>query len=331
MGMKRREFARLLSLIAMPQFITGAPQESRGVRRVGALLLLVDDELGRSRFAEFQRRLRELGWTAGGNLQIDVRWAGDDQAKRLRYAAELVAAKPDVILALGTAGVQALRNETVAIPVVFVQVTDPLEAGVVASLSSPTGNITGFANFGALVGAERLRVLKEIAPQVRRVLVVRETNPAAQLQSLLRSIDEAARQLRIEVVGNGMRDAGQLEGDIDEFARQSNGGLVVNQGPFTTAHRERIVALADRHRLPAVYPLGSFVEIGGLVSYGVNVPHMWQDAAGYVDRILRGAKIRDLPVQEPSEPEILVNAKAARKLDIAIPPMLRARITRVVG
>lgn len=160
--MKRRDFARLLSLTGMPRLITGEPQESRGVRRVGALLQLTDDEFGRSRLAVFQQRLEELGWKVGQNLQIDIRWAGDDATKRSVYAAELVKAKPDVILALGTAGVEALRKETLVIPIVFVQVTDPVEAGIVTSLSHPSGNITGFANFGASVGGERLRVLKEL-------------------------------------------------------------------------------------------------------------------------------------------------------------------------
>jgi len=327
--MQRRDFARSVTVLGFTGLIAAA-QQHRRVRRIGALLLMVEDDLGRSRLAVFQRRLDELGWRSGDNISLDVRWAGDDYQRARGEAAELVRTTPDVLFVLGTGGVAALLQQTRTIPIVFVQVTDPVAAGFVTSLSAPGGNVTGFANFGASVGGERLRLLHEIAPQLHRALIIFEADTPLQ-PGLFRSTEQVAASVGVQLTREGVRDASTLEHDVGEFAREPNSGLVIVQGLFTTKHRERIVALAARHRLPAVYPLASFVEIGGLVSYGVNVPGMWQDAAGYINRILRGATPGTLPVQEPAQPEIVVNLGTAKNLGLPIPAGLQARATKVVG
>src|SRR5688572_16906603 len=300
----RREFVRSAALLGFTRMIA-ATQQRQVVRRIGALLPMVDDDLGRSRLGVFRGRINEHGWATGQHVALEVRWSSDDYERVRRDAAELVGTRPDVIFVLGTAGVAALLKETRTIPIVFVQVTDPVTAGFIKSHSTPGGNVTGFTNFGASVGGERIRLLHEIAPQTRRVMVIFEANTRLQ-PGLLLSTEEASAALGLPLTREGVQDVGTLERDVAQFARVPNSGLVIVQGPFTTKHRERIVALAARHRLPAVYPLASFVEIGGLISYGVNVPRMWQEAAGYVDRILRGTAAGALPVQEPKQPEIVL-------------------------
>ena len=327
--MNRRHFALSLTFGPFAAPFATAQQQTGSVRHVSALLPLADDELGRSRLGRFQQKLEELGASIHQNIIVDARWAGDDAEVIQRFAAELIAAEPDALFAVGTSAVGALVQRTRTIPIVFVQVTDPVAAGFVADLSSPGGNVTGFANFGASVGGERVRLLNEVAPHVRRAMIIFEAEYPLQA-GLLRSSTAAASSLGIRITEEGVRDFSKLEKDVAGFAQEPNGGLVIVQGPFTTRYRKQIVALAELHRLPAVYPLASFTEAGGLVSHGVNLTIMWQAAAEYVSRILLGVRPGDLAVQEPRVAEVVLNLGTARKLGLAISPSVRGHATKLI-
>ena len=299
-------------------------------RRVGALVLGTDNPAGQSLVELFRKRLEELGWIVGRGLEIEVRWAGDDSRMARSQSAELVRATPDVILAHGTAGIRAVLQETRAIPTVFVQVTDPVAGGFVASLSRPGGNVTGVANFGSSIAGDRLRALKDIAPHLARVLLVYDRNYPVP-PGLLRTTELTATSLGVELMAPGARDGDELEAQVRDFARGPNGGLIVLfPSPFTSTHRHRIIALAAAHRLPTVYPLASYAEAGGLVGYGVNTPAMWREAASYVDRILRGENPGELPVQEPKQVDIVINLGAAKALGLTIPPEFLTRASKVI-
>jgi ABC-type uncharacterized transport system substrate-binding protein len=327
--MIRRHFLAGLggALIFSPALVTAQPTER--IRRVGALVLGDDNATGQSLVAAFRERLEQLGWLVGCNIQIDVRWAGDDARATRSYAAELVRAAPDVILAHGTAGITAVLQETRTIPTVFVQVTDPAAAGFVASLLRPGGHVTGVANFGSSIAGDRLRALRELAPHIARALLVHDRNYPTP-PGLLRAVETAATSLSIELTGTGARDGDELEAQIRDFSYASNGGLVVFPSPFTSTHRQRIIALAARHRLPAVYPLASYAEAGGLISYGVNTPAMWQEAGSYVHRLLRGENPGELPVREPRQADIVVNLRTAKALGLTMPPTLLTRASKVI-
>ena len=274
--------------------------------------------------------LQQLGWEVGGNIQIDYRWGAGDTERFRKYAAELVALGPDVILGTAASIVAALQQASRTIPIVFVSTIDPVGAGLVASLARPGGNATGFTSYEFSLSAKLLELLKEIAPSVRRVAVIRDAAVAAGLAGFA-AIQTAAPSFGVELFPVGVRDAAEIERGIMEFAPASNGGLIVVGPPSSLfIHRELIVALAARRRLPAVYAGVTFVSAGALASYGTNPIDQYRRAASFVDRILKGEKPADLPVQAPTKYEIVINLKTAKALGIEIPPTLLARADQVI-
>jgi ABC-type uncharacterized transport system substrate-binding protein len=327
--MKRRQFITLLGSAAVWP-LTARAQQAERVRRVGVLMhLAADDPEGQPRITAFEQGLRELGWAVGRNLRIDYRWAAGDPDRLRKYAAELAALAPDVILAGGgTPLVVALQQATATVPIVFVGVADPVGAGLVGSLARPGSNATGFTVYEYSISGKWLELLKEIAPRVTRAAVIRELAIAGTGQ--LGAIQSVAPSLGVELFPIGVRDAGEIERAVMAFSRGSNGGLIVTGSPSTLVHRHQIITLAARHLLPAVYPYRYFVASGGLVSYGPDVIDQFRSAASYVDRILKGEKAADLPVQAPTKYELVVNAKTAKQLGLEIPPTLLARADEVI-
>src|SRR5262245_57304974 len=317
----RREFITLLGGAAAAWPLAARAQQAERMQRIGVLMnLAADDAEGQGRVAAFQQALQLLGWTDGRNVRIDYRWAAGDTSRFRRYAEELLALAPDVVLASATPSVQALQQATRAVPIVFANVGDPVAAGIVDSLARPGGNVTGFAYFEFGFGAKWLELLKEIAPGATRVAVLRDlTVGTAQLSA----IQAVAPSFNVELSVVGVRDASEIERSITAFARSSNEGMIVTAGS-TAIRRDLIVALAARHRLPAVYSFRYFVTAGGLISYGPDTIDPLRRAAGYVDRILRGEKAGDLPVQAPTKYELVINLKTARALGLEIPPTLLA-------
>ena len=327
--MRRREFITLIGgATAWP--IAARAQQTERVRRVGMLMsLAADDPESLARLTAFLQRLQELGWTDGRNIRIDYRWAAGDAERSRRYSAELVALAPDVILAAGSVGLEALQQATRTVPIVFVTIADPVGAGFINSLARPGGNATGFSQFEYGVIGKWLELLKEIAPGVTRVAVIRDPTISAGAGQF-GAIQTAAPSFGVEVNPVNMRDAGEIERAIAGFARSPNGGLILTAGPLGTIHRELIVTLAARHKLPAVYYERYFVIGGGLISYGPHLIDQYQRAAGYVDRILKGEKPADLPVQAPTKYELVINLKTAKALGLTIPPTLLTRADEVI-
>jgi putative ABC transport system substrate-binding protein len=327
--MRRRSFITLLGgAAAWP--LAARAQLSERVRRVGVLMhLAADDPEGQPRITAFEQGMRELGWAVGRNLQIDYRWAASDPDRLRKYAAELVALAPDVVLALaGTPLVVALQQATATVPIVFVGVADPVGAGLVENLARPGGNTTGFTVYEYSMSGKWLELLKEIAPRVTRAAVVRELAIAGTGQ--LGAIQSVAPSLGVELFPIGVRDAGEIERAVTAFSRGSNGGLIVTGSPSTAVHRHQIITLAAKHYLPAVYPYRYFVASGGLISYGPDLIDQFRRGASYVDRILKGEKPADLPVQAPTKYELVINAKTAKQLGIDVPPTLIARADEVI-
>jgi putative ABC transport system substrate-binding protein len=291
--------------------------------------LAADDPEGQARIAAFTQGLQELRWTIGRNVRIDYRWAAGDAERGRKYAAELVALAPDVILAAGGAVVAPLLQASRTVPIVFAQTPDPVGAGFVASLARPGGNATGFAIFEFGMGGKWLELLKEIAPRVTRAAVLRDAALAAGTGQL-GAIQSVAPSFGVELSPIDVRDAGEIERAVTAFARSPNDGLLVTGSALATVHRDLIVALAARHRLPAVYTLRLFVAVGGLISYGPNSTDPFRRAANYVDRILKGEKPAELPVQAPVKYELVLNLKTAKALGIEIPPTLLARADEVI-
>jgi ABC-type uncharacterized transport system substrate-binding protein len=305
-------------------------QQPDRVRRIGVFMTLAaDDPDVAPRITAFAQGLQELGWTDGRNMRIDYRWGAGDPDRIRRYAAELGALAPDVILAHGSSLVRPLRQTTRTVPIVFVNVADPVGAGLVESLARPGGNATGFTSFEYGISAKWLELLKQIAPRVTRAAVLRDPTNAAGLgqfgamQSVAPSVGAELRPLDV-------RDPGEIERAISAFARGSNGGLLVVAGPSAIIHRELIIALAARHRLPAVYPYRFYVTGGGLISYGPDQIDQYRRAADYVDRILKGEKPADLPVQAPVKYELVINLKTAKALGLDVPQSLLARADEVI-
>ncbi|MGA7681496.1 MAG: ABC transporter substrate-binding protein, partial [Pseudolabrys sp.] len=299
-------------------------------RRVGVLMsTAADDREGPARIAAFRQGLQKLGWIEGQNVRLDIRWGGGDADLDRRFAAELVALTPDVILATASSTVAALQGATRTVPVVFAHAVDPVAAGFVDSLARPGGNATGFVLFEYGISAKWLELLKEIAPSVTRAGVLRDPAMAAGTGQF-GALQSVAPSFGVELSPVNVRDAGEIERVVTAFARSSNGGLIVTASPLATLHRDLIVALAARHKLCAVYNLRLFVTAGGLISYGSDVPDLLRRAAGYVDRILKGEKPADLPVQAPTKFEMVVNIKTARALGITVPPSLLARADEVI-
>ncbi|MGB9059641.1 MAG: ABC transporter substrate-binding protein [Pseudolabrys sp.] len=327
--MRRREFITLIGSAAVVPLVAGA-QPSESMRRVGVLMsTAADDREGQARIAAFRQGLQKLGWIEGQNVRLDIRWGGGDADLDRRFAAELVALTPDVILATASSTVAALQGATRTVPVVFAHAVDPVAAGFVDSLSRPGGNATGFVLFEYGISAKWLELLKEIAPSVTRAGVLRDPAMAAGTGQF-GALQSVAPSFGVELSPVNVRDAGEIERVVTAFARSSNGGLIVTASPLATLHRDLIVALAARHKLCAVYNLRLFVTAGGLISYGSDVPDLLRRAAGYVDRVLKGEKPADLPVQAPTKFEMVVNIKTARALGITVPPSLLARADEVI-
>jgi len=301
------------------------------MRRVGVLMHLPEnDPETQARVRALLEGLQQLGWTDGRNVRIDYRFGAADVDRSRRYAAELIALAPDVIQAFGTGPVAALQQASRTVPIVFVQIPDPVNAGFVESLSRPGGNATGFTvweEFGT--SGKWLELLKEVAPHVTRVAVLRDpTIPAGIGQT--GAIQSVAPSLGVQVSPVGVRDSGEIERSISAFAREANGGLIVLGAPLAIMQRELISTLAVRHRLPAVYPARLFVAAGGLISYGPDSIDPYRRVAGYVDRILKGEKPADLPVQNPTKFELVINLKTAKALGLDVPPTLLARADEVI-
>ena len=327
--MKRRDFIALLGGAAAWPLAARAQQPGERVRRVGVLMsMAADDPEGQPRITALAQGMRELGWAVGRNLQIDYRWAAGDPDRIRKYAAELVALAPDVILANSTPLVAALQQATPTVPIVFVGVADPVGAGLVQSLARPGNNSTGFIVFEYGISGKWLELLKEIAPRVTRAAVVRELAIAGTGQ--LGAIQSVAPSFGVELFPIGVRDAPEIERAVTAFSRGSNGGLIVTGGPSTQVHRHLIITLAAQHLLPAVYPYRYFVANGGLISYGPDLIDQYRRAASYVDRILKGEKPADLPVQAPTKYELVINLKTAKALGIEMPASVLARADEVI-
>jgi putative tryptophan/tyrosine transport system substrate-binding protein len=330
--MNRREI--LIALAGTPfirPIAVGARE--RRVRNIGMLMPFGEsDPEALSRFTAFRQRLEDLGWTVDHNLHIDARWAGNDRKLVQMYAAELVRIAPDVILAAGTSALAALIKNTDSLPIVFVAVPDPVGQGLIADVARPGGNATGFANLDFPVGGKWLELLKDVAPGVARVALLFNPETSADGGSdFVRVFNEGARALLIESTAAAVHKPSDIERTVEVFARDGpNGGLLVLPDNFLSAHRELIVALAEKYRLPAVYPFRFFVKAGGLLSYGVDVIDMYRGAASYVDRILNGAKPGDLPVQQPTKFELVINLGTANALGLTVPPSLLARADEVI-
>jgi putative tryptophan/tyrosine transport system substrate-binding protein len=328
--MKRREFITLLGGAAAWPLAARAQQPDR-VRRVGVLQAINEsDPEGQLRKVPFIRGLKEFGWTEGANVMIDYRWGGDDADRVRLYATELTTnMRPDVIWTSGALPLLALKRATRTIPIIFTQVYDPVGSGFVASLTRPGSNITGFTLGEFSMGGKMLEVLKEVAPQVSRVAVILNLDQPPHV-ALWRAIEATAPSFGVRLTPADVQGPAEIERAIEAFAREPNGGLIVLPGPIAIAHRELISALAARHRLPAAYPFRFFVTAGGLVSYGVNPSDQSRQAAGYVDRILKGEKPADLPVQQPTKFELVINLKTAKALGLEIPAILLARFDEVI-
>jgi len=328
--MQRREFITLLSGAAAAWPLAARAQQGERMRRIGVLMnLAAADPESTARVTAFAQGLQELGWTIGRNVQIDTRWAAADAERIRRYAAELAALAPDIILAGGGAVVPSLLQATRAIPIVFTQTPDPVGAGFVESLARPGGNVTGFMLYEYGIGAKWLELLKEIAPHVTRAAVIRDAAIASGIGQW-GAIQTAAPSFGVELRPVDVRDASEIERAIAAFARSPNGGLIVAASTLAVVHRDLIVTLAARHKLPAVYPSRFFVRSGGLIFYGPDSVEPHRRAAGYVDRILKGEKPADLPVQAPTKYELVINLKTAKALGLEVPPTLLARADEVI-
>ena len=328
--MKRREFIALISAAVAGWPLAARAQQGERVRRIGVLMnLTADDAEGQGRLAAFMQGLQEAGWSVGRNVRVDLRWGGGDPELYRSHAAELVALAPDVFLAAGAIVTRALQRATRTIPIVFANAVDPVGMGFVASLARPGGNATGFTVFEFSMGGKWLELLKQIAPGITRAAVLRDTSLASGAGEF-DAVQTVAPSFGVELHPVDVRDADEMDRAITAFASESNGGLIVTQNATAILHRKLIIALAARHRLPAIYAYSSFVTDGGLISYGPDSMDGYRRAAAYVDRILKGAKPADLPVQAPVKYELAINLKTAKALGLDVPPTLLARADEVI-
>jgi putative ABC transport system substrate-binding protein len=326
----RREFIRLCGGAAAAWPFAARAQQSERMRRIGVLMPAARTDLVfQARLSAFLQGLQQLGWTDGRNVQLEYRWAAGNSDETRRYAMELVALAPDVILASGSAPVGALQEATRSVPIVFATAADPVGAGFVDSLSRPGGNITGFAIFEYAIGGKWLELLKEISPRITRVAVLRDRAVAAG-SGQFGAIQTVSPSFSMEVSPVNLHDASEIERAVMAFARPQNGGLIVTASPLAQLHRALIISLAARHKLPAVYFERFFVADGGLISYGADFLDQYRRAAGYVDRILKGGNPADLPVQAPTKFELAVNLKTAKALGLDIPATVLARADEVI-
>jgi putative ABC transport system substrate-binding protein len=329
--MKRREFITMLGGVTIGWPLAARAQQTERMRRIGVLLAAAaDDAEFQARIGAFLQGLQQLGWTDGRNVRIDTRWATTNADDIRRHAAELAALAPDVILAAtGTVTVAPLLQATRTVPIVFVSVIDPVGAGFVDSLARPGGNATGFTVFEYGMSGKWLELLKEIAPRVTRAAVLRDPAIASGIGQFA-AVQAVAPSLGVELSPVDARDAPEIERAVTAFARSLNGGLIVTASALATRHRDLIIALAARHRLPATYASRHFVTAGGLVSYGPDFVDQFRQAAGYVDHILKGEKPADLPVQASTKYYTVLNLETAKALGLEFPPMLLARADEVI-
>ena len=329
-AMRRRDFIKVIGGTAGAWPLAARAQQRERMRRIGVLATVTaDSPEWQARLAAFQQGLQQLGWTDGGNVKIDIRWAAGNADNIRKYAAEFAALTPDVILAAGGAAVGPLLQATRTVPIVFAQVIDPVGAAFVDSLARPGGNATGFTSFEFGLSAKWLELLKEIAPGVRRAAVLRDgalTSGTGQFAA----IQAVAPSFGVELSPVNVRDASEIERAVAAFAHGANGGLIVTGSALTPAHRDLIVTLAAQHTLPAVYFERLFVTAGGLISYGAEQIDQYRRAASYVDRILRGEKPADLPVQNPIKFELVINLKTAKALGLEVPAAVLARADEVI-
>jgi putative tryptophan/tyrosine transport system substrate-binding protein len=326
--MRRREFITVIGGAMVAWSLGARAQQGSRSRRIAVLMgLSPNDKEAQLRVKAFESAWPELGWIEGRNIHVDYRWASGDIALMRSHASELIANPPEVILAEGTSVLAALREATRSIPIVFLGVSDPEGAGVVTNLARPGGNVTGFANFEPAMGGKWLQTLKEIAPHLSRIAVIR--NPAA-LMRIRQSIETEATSMGIEAIDCGVRVAEEINAAISAFAGHPSTGFIVLPDPIVLAHRGLIIELAAKQRHPAVYPLRAFAIDGGLLSYGVDVQDQARQSAFYIDRILKGARPGDLPVQAPTKFQLVVNSKTATALGLKVPPTLLARADEVI-
>ena len=332
--MKRREFITLLGGAAVWPLAARA-QQGGGMRRVGVLMAYAEsDAEGQAWVATFREGLQKLGWAEGRNIRIDTRWATPDVEAMQQFAKELVALQPDLILSQSTPTTAALLQQTRTIPIIFANIADPVGSGFVASFPRPGGNVTGFVLFEPTMAGKWLELLKEIAPRVNRVAFLFNPATAAYLEYYMNPFKAAAPSFGVEAIAAPVHDRSELESVFATQAREPNGSLIVMPDSFLNAHRVEITSLAARYRLPAVYPYRLYTKVGGLLSYGNDVFDNYRRAAGYVDRILKGEKPADLPVQAPTKYELVINLKTAKALGLDVPPTLlaaRRRGDRMMG
>jgi putative tryptophan/tyrosine transport system substrate-binding protein len=327
--LNRRDFITLLGgmAVAWPRVVRG--QQGERMRRIGVLMnLAADDKEGQARLIAFVQALSDLGWKNTSNVQIETCWGAGDTGRFHQCAAELVALAPDVILAASASTMDPLLNQTRSIPIVFAQVPDPVGSGYVTSLARPGGNVTGFTQFDFSIATKWLELLKTLEPKVTRVIVLRDVDTTGAGQ--FGAVQSAAQSIGVEVSPTGVRNTGDIEKAVMDFARLPAGGLIVTGSAPAAAHRDLIIALAGRYKLPAIYPFRYFAHSGGLISYGPTTIEPYVQAAGYVDRILKGEKPADLPVQAPTKYQLVINLKTAKALGVQIPDRLLALADEVI-
>jgi putative tryptophan/tyrosine transport system substrate-binding protein len=328
--MKRREFITFIGGAAAAWPFAARAQQSGRMRRIGVLMnTTADDPEQQSSIAAFLQVLQQLGWTEGRNVRTDIRWAAGDALEIRRLAAELVALAPDVIVATGTAGMRPLLQATRTVPIVFNNVADPVGAGFVSSMARPGGNATGFIQFEYTLSGKWLELLKQIAPRLTRVAVLRDPEITSGIGQFA-VIQSVAPGVGVDVSAITVRDAGEIERAVVEFALAPNGGLIVTASALATVHRELIITIAALHKLPTVYYRRGYVASGGLISYGYDVVEQYRGAASYVDRILKGEKPANLPVQAPTKYELVINLKTAKALGLDVPATVLARADEVI-
>jgi putative tryptophan/tyrosine transport system substrate-binding protein len=326
----RRKFLATLGGAAAAWALAARAQQGGRERRIAALMsMAVDDPEARPRVGAFESGLRELGWLDGSNLRIEYRWVSDGDLLR-RNAAELARMPPDLILATSTPAMAALREQSLSVPIVFVQVTDPIGQGLVPNLARPGGNITGFINFEFSIGTKWVEALKQIAPRIARAALIYNPETAPYADLFQQPVEAAAAAFAVMPIAVAARSAAELERAIEAFARTPNGGLLVLPDVTNLIHRDQIIALAARHRLPAVYPYRYYAASGGLLSYGSEQTDLFRRAASYVDRIFKGTSPGELPVQAPTKYELVINLKTAKALGLDVPATLLARADEVI-
>jgi putative tryptophan/tyrosine transport system substrate-binding protein len=327
--LRRRDFITLVGgAVAWPRVVRA--QQSERVRRVGVLFGGADDAEGKARAASLRQGLSELGWIEGRNIRIDYQWGSGDAERAKILAAELVSQKPDVIIATTTLSLAAVRNETSAIPIVFVNVGDPIAQGFVSSLAHPGGNITGFTSFEFAISVKWLELIKEIAPNLRRVAFIFNPEAAPFAEKFVNSIERVAPSFEVDLIVSPTRDAAEIDRALAAVSGEPKGGVIVNPDAFSTTNHGLIISLAARYHLPAIYPFRFYAVDGGLLSYGHDFNEPWQRAPSYVDKILKGASPADLPIQQPTKFELIINLKTAKALGLTIPPQLLDRADELI-